>query len=50
MSGLPFVKPYCFYSDVHYFYVDDDDYESVQLVLSVSPLSFTLIKGHYSTC
>ena len=47
----PLFKPYCFYSDVHYFYAAaaaaaDDDGESVQLVLSVSTLCSTFMKGH----
>ena len=48
----PLFKSYCFYSDVHYFYAAaaDDDDESVRLVLSVSTLCSTLMKGHYSTC
>ena len=43
----PLFKPYCFYSDVHYFYAAaaaaaaDDDDESVRLVLSVSTLCST---------
>ena len=42
----PLFKPYCFYSDVHYFYAaaaaaDDEDDESVRLVLSVSTLRST---------
>ena len=52
----PLFKPYCFYSDVHYFYAaaddddDDDDDESVRLVLSVSTLCSTFMKGHCGTC
>ena len=41
----PLFKPYCFYNDVHYFYADD---ERVRLVLSVSTLCSTLMKGHYT--